>query len=421
MKEFEHLKVQLEAIILATNNFAAENFIGKGGFGKVYKGEIDVHSKGKSMVAFKRLDRAFGQGNPEFWKEIMMLSIYRHENIVSLLGFCDESDEKILMYEYASKRSLDLYLNNNDLSWIQRLNICIGAARGLAYLHNPVGNQLRVLHRDIKSSNILLDENWNAMISDFGLSKLGPANQRFSFLVSNVVGTIGYCDPLYAETGFVTKESDVYSFGVVLFEVLCGRLCVSNNNEKRQPLIGLARESYEGNKINNIIYTKIKDEINTKSLKVFTTLAYRCLKRDHMERPLMTEIVRVLESALHYQVSEDQTSFYNNDGEEEEDCSFEKEVDHHMIGDSSHISNENKRLREMLMIICDNYNSLQTHVMELIQNKEPLVSNPMKRKVDETFQQSSWKRTNEELSKTGIQRVYVHTDPSDKSLVLSMC
>ncbi|KAJ9537436.1 hypothetical protein OSB04_030169 [Centaurea solstitialis] len=222
--------------------------------------------------------------------------------MLSLLGFCDESDEKILVYEYASKQSLDFYLHNDDLTWTQRLNICLGAARGLSYLHNPAGTQHRVLHRDIKSSNILLDENWNAKISDFGLSKFGPADQPFTFLLSNVVGTIGYCDPLYVEMGFLTKESDVYSFGVVLFEVLCGRLCVSYN-DKRPPLTRLVRECYEQDKINDIVYGNIRDEINPNSLKLYTTIAYRCLNTDRKERPLMTEIVRVLETTLHYQAN----------------------------------------------------------------------------------------------------------------------
>ncbi|KAL7601276.1 hypothetical protein Lser_V15G22757 [Lactuca serriola] len=133
-KQFEHLKIKLEVITSATNNFADENCIGRGGFGKVYKGKL-LHSKRESIVALKRLDPTFGQGNPEFWKEIIMLSLYKHENIVSLLGFCDEGNEKILVYEYASKRSLDLYLNDDDLTWIDRLKICIRAARGLAYLH----------------------------------------------------------------------------------------------------------------------------------------------------------------------------------------------------------------------------------------------------------------------------------------------
>ncbi|PWA70644.1 leucine-rich repeat protein kinase family protein [Artemisia annua] len=142
IKTFEHLQIQLEAIKSATNSFDAANCIGSGGFGKVYKGEL-AHSKGKTMVALKRLDRIYGQGEAEFWKEVIMLSLYKHENIVSLLGFCDDSKEKILVYEYLSKGSLDLYLEKDDLTWVRRLRICIGAARGLAYLHSSVGTQQR--------------------------------------------------------------------------------------------------------------------------------------------------------------------------------------------------------------------------------------------------------------------------------------
>lgn len=151
LRRFQHLKVQLEAIQSASNDFSDENCIGIGGFGKVFKGEV-VHFKGKTMVALKRLDRSFGQGDSEFWKEIMMLSFYKHENVVSLLGYCDDNGEKIFLYEYASKRSLDCYLSNDDLTWVPRLKICVGAARGLAYLHTPAETQLRILHRDIKSS-----------------------------------------------------------------------------------------------------------------------------------------------------------------------------------------------------------------------------------------------------------------------------
>lgn len=232
-----------------------------------------------------------------------MLSTYKHENIVSLLGFCDESNEKILVYEYASRRSLDSYLNTDDLTWNQRLQICVGAARGLAYLHNPGRTQQRVLHRDIKSSNILLDESWNAKISDLGLSKFAPANQQHTFLVTNVVGTLGYCDPLYIETGLLTKESDVYSFGVVLFEVLCGRLSISNKNGIHQSLTELVRHYYPQNKISDLIYSNIKDGMNPRSLDAFITIAYMCLKRDLEERPLMADVLRILESALEYQVS----------------------------------------------------------------------------------------------------------------------
>ncbi|KAJ0619263.1 putative protein kinase RLK-Pelle-CrRLK1L-1 family [Helianthus annuus] len=275
--QFQHLKIPLEVIKSATGNFSADSCIGRGGFGKVYKGQL-VHSRGETMVALKRLDPAFGQGNTEFWKEIMMLSFYKHENIISLLGYCDDHGEKIIVYEYASKKSLEAYLASNNLNWVQRLKICVGAARGLAYLHNPTENHLRIVHRDIKSSNILLDDNWSAKISDFGLSKFAPANNQFTFLVTDPAGTPGYIDPMYYETGLLTKESDVYSFGVVLFEVLCGRLCYGNQN--LQPLVGQVRDYYLENKIVNLFIRK--------------------------ERPLMIEIVKALESALEIQENADE-------------------------------------------------------------------------------------------------------------------
>ncbi|KAL4565076.1 hypothetical protein LXL04_029158 [Taraxacum kok-saghyz] len=199
LKEIQHLKIQLKEIKSATCDFHKNNVIGKGGFGIVYQGVLS-HSKGKSMVAFKCLDRKYGQGDPEFLKEIVMLSRYAHENLISLLGFCDDDGEKILVYEYASHGSLDHHLEGATLMWRQRLKICLDAAKGLSYLHDSKGTQQRVIHRDIKASNILLDENWNAKISDMGLSKIGPADQPHSFLATNVVGTPGYIDPVYMET-----------------------------------------------------------------------------------------------------------------------------------------------------------------------------------------------------------------------------
>nr|GEY61962.1 protein kinase, ATP binding site-containing protein [Tanacetum cinerariifolium] len=267
MKHFEHLKISLEAIKSATKDFSKENCIGQGGFGEVYKGEI-IHSMGKIVVALKRLNRKYGQGDPEFWKEIIMLSSHKHENIISLLGYCDECGEKILVYEYASNKSLDLYLHSSELTWVRRLNICIGAARGLMSLHNAAGAQQRVLHRDIKSSNILLDENWNAKISDFA-------------------------------TGFLTKESDVYSFGVVLFEVLSGRFCFDKYKDSNyRCLVRLARKSYEHNKLDEVIHSTIKDEISSDSLVMFTTIAYQCSMIESKDRPLMTKVVKALEGAL---------------------------------------------------------------------------------------------------------------------------
>ncbi|KAM0029552.1 putative protein kinase RLK-Pelle-CrRLK1L-1 family [Helianthus debilis subsp. tardiflorus] len=300
MDDFTHLEIQLEDIRAATNNFS-DKPIGNGGFGAVYKGEL-ILPTGQKMVAFKRLNRKYGQGDVEFWKEITMLSELSHENLASLLHFCREGDERILVYEYASRRSLDGYLDKASLTWTQRLNICIGAARGIAYLHDPRKTQQRVLHRDIKSSNILLDDNWTAKVSDFGLSKIGPANQPRTYLVSNIVGTPGYCDPVYYETGILSKECDVYSFGVVLFEVMCGRLCCEfDNNKLVSILVHTWKNRCDEDRLDDIIFPDLKQQINQESLSTFAAIAKRCLIRDHKKRPKMVEVVEELEVALHQQ------------------------------------------------------------------------------------------------------------------------
>ncbi|KAJ9559421.1 hypothetical protein OSB04_014035 [Centaurea solstitialis] len=311
IKEFEHLKIPLQAIKLATNNFNDNNYISRGGFGKVHKGEL-IHFGKPVTVAVKCLDKALGQGNPEFWKEIMMLSRYKHQNLVSLLGFCDEDGESILVYEYLPNKSLNMHLSSIELSWTQRLKICIGAAKGLQYLHDPCNTMQRVLHRDIKSSNILLDDNWNAKISDFGLSNFGPANQEFTFLFTHPVGSFGYCDPAYAESGFLTKESDVYSFGVVLFEVLCGRLCIVDYNDNRLFLPKLARSCYEENRLDTIVQESLLEHMSRACLRKFSTIAYQCLHKDRTQRPTFAKIVRELEIALQFQYK-DQSTFPRND------------------------------------------------------------------------------------------------------------
>lgn len=296
MEGVQHLKISLDDIKLATNNFDNNNFIGRGGFGKVYKGEI--------TLSVKRLDRAMGQGDREFLMEIQMLSCYKHKNLISLIGFCDEGGENILVYEYAKYGSLDKYISDSNLSRIKRLQISLGAARGLNYLHDDVGPQHRVLHRDIKSSNILLNENWEAKISDFGLSKIGPSNVEFTFLVTSAVGTFGYVDPQYVRTGILTKESDVYSFGVVLFEILCGRLAlIEKYQDERRFLSSLAQVYCEDNRLDEIIDPNLMNQMKVGSLKLFSMVAYQCLRENRSEHPTMGWIVENLEKALELQVS----------------------------------------------------------------------------------------------------------------------
>ncbi|KAL7587440.1 hypothetical protein Lser_V15G40498 [Lactuca serriola] len=299
LEEFQHLKIQLQTIMLATNDFDNRNVIGKGGFGVVYKGVL-FHSKGKSVVAFKRLDRNHGQGDVEFWKEILMLSRYKHENVISLFGFCDEYGEKILVYEYASYGSLDRHLNTTTLTWRQRLMISLAAAKGLSYLHDPKESQQIVLHRDVKSSNILLHKNWNAKVSDMGLAKLGPANKD-TIIVSNVVGTVGYIDPICMETRIQTKESDVYSFGVVLFEVLCGRLCFEDINDHRHSLVPKWKKCYEQKKVDDIVFLNLKQHMDTSSLETYSDIAYGCLQKSSEERPKMCDVVEKLKIELRFQ------------------------------------------------------------------------------------------------------------------------
>ncbi|KAJ9558568.1 hypothetical protein OSB04_013182 [Centaurea solstitialis] len=306
MKELNHLKIPLQAIKNCTQDFNETNFIGKGGYGRVYKGILIWKDYQNLPVAVKQLDLTGFQGSKEFNTEILMLSQYRHKNIVTLIGFCDDGDEMILVYEYASHGSLDAYLSDpamlGQLSWEKRLHICVGAAAALEYLHNHVSTNHRIIHRDIKSANILLDENWNAKLSDFGLSKISLANQQNTFVVTNLAGTHGYCDPQYERTGILTKESDVYSFGVVLFEVLCGRLaCVLQYSDERRFLHHFARTCYENGEVDKIIDHRIRKHIMAEPLKMFSAIAYQCLHKTREERPTIAEVGLALENVARLQ------------------------------------------------------------------------------------------------------------------------
>ncbi|KAK9061188.1 hypothetical protein SSX86_018368 [Deinandra increscens subsp. villosa] len=317
LPDLEHLRIPFDGIKSATNNFSHQNFLGQGGFGPVYKAKLPSSTGSSDQqginVAVKRLDAKGMQGQHEFLTEIVMLASYKHDNLVSLVGFCDEGNEKVLVYKHEVNGSLDNHLSSTNLTCEQRLQICVGAARGLEYLHDGVGASHRVLHRDIKSSNILLDANWKAkgpfscgkcfLISDFGLSKIGPTNQEFTFLVTSACGTFGYVDPLYVNTGVLTKESDVYSFGVVLFEVLCGRpAMIVNYEDKRRFLSGLVKLHQENETLHKIIMPSLLEQMKPYSLQVFSNIAFQCLNTDRKQRPTMGFIVKCLETALKHQL-----------------------------------------------------------------------------------------------------------------------
>ncbi|PWA43232.1 protein kinase-like domain-containing protein [Artemisia annua] len=265
--------------------------------------EAAIHQQvkgGRRIVAFKRLDRQYGQGGTQFWNKIRVLSKYKHKNIISLLGFCDDNYEMILIYEYASHGSLDHYLSELDfLTWNLRLKICVGAALGLTYLHDPMKKtQKGVIHRNITSANILLDENWSAKITDFGMLKVVSSDEPQTDHVDNIVGTIGYCDPSYMERGIFSKKSDVYSFGVVLFEVMCGRLCCDFDDGQLNLLVHKWIKAYEQKRLSDIIFKELMEQMDLGSLDAFSSIAYQCMKKACDERPSMSEIIKELELAL---------------------------------------------------------------------------------------------------------------------------
>ncbi|GJX27003.1 serine-threonine/tyrosine-protein kinase catalytic domain-containing protein [Tanacetum coccineum] len=308
MKKWQHLKIPFEDIKVATNNF--EDCIGKGGYGWVYKGQLPV-SGVITTVAVKRLNETLGQGLKEFLTEIDLLSGQHHPNVISLLGYCDDGKEKIIVYEYAERGSLDKYLrrsgitNSTSLTWLERLKICVDAARGLDHLHNHAGEHQTIIHRDIKSANILLDENWVAKISDLGLSRLSLAGLDRSVVISHACGTPGYCEPEYIYSGVVKKESDVYSFGMVLFEAICGRLCSIKYDDGFLLSAKLAKEYYQSKKLDEIIDPSLKEHISSYSMSRFSAIAYGCLHNDREQRPGMDVVTKELEETLKIQSESD--------------------------------------------------------------------------------------------------------------------
>lgn len=285
-----------------TSNFSSKNYLGEGGFGRVYKGSIRESLKPglqAQTVAVKVLDIDGPQGHMEWLAEVVFLGQIRHPNLVKLIGYCCEDDYRLLVYEYMALGSLESRLFNRylaPLSWRRRMKIALGAAKGLAFLHEE---QNSVIYRDFKASNILLDHNYTAKLSDFGLAIDGSRDDK-SYDMSPIRGTQGYVAPDYLMTGRLTMKSDVYSFGVVLLELMSGRHAAGRRYWKKEySLVEWARPLLRSRKkMKYVMDPRFEGKYPLEAAKKASKLAHRCLKCNPKNRPSMTSVVKKLEQIL---------------------------------------------------------------------------------------------------------------------------
>lgn len=279
----------------ATKNFRPECLLGEGGFGRVYKGRLE--STGQ-VVAVKQLDRNGLQGNREFLVEVLMLSLLHHPNLVNLIGYCADGDQRLLVYEFMPLGSLEDHLHDlppdkEPLDWNTRMKIAAGAAKGLEYLHDKANPP--VIYRDLKSSNILLDEGYHPKLSDFGLAKLGPVGDK-THVSTRVMGTYGYCAPEYAMTGQLTLKSDVYSFGVVFLELITGRKAIDNTRAHGEHnLVAWARPLFKDRrKFPKMADPLLQGRYPMRGLYQALAVAAMCLQEQAATRPLIGDVVTAL-------------------------------------------------------------------------------------------------------------------------------
>ncbi|XVE96637.1 hypothetical protein REPUB_Repub02eG0239800 [Reevesia pubescens] len=285
----------------ATKNFSRSVMLGEGGFGCVYKGFIKSPDDSQKIeVAVKQLGKRGLQGHKEWVTEVNVLGVVEHTNLVKLVGYCAEDDERgiqrLLIYEYMPNRSVESHLSvrsEKTLSWAMRLKIAQDAARGLAYLHE--GMEFQIIFRDFKSSNILLDEQWNAKLSDFGLARLGPS-EGLTHVSTAVVGTMGYAAPEYIQTGRLTSKIDVWSYGVFLYELITGRRPLDKSRPKsEQNLLDWVKPYLSDvKKFQLILDPRLQGKYQLKYVQKLATVANRCLVRNPKSRPKMSEVLEMV-------------------------------------------------------------------------------------------------------------------------------
>ncbi|ONK58328.1 uncharacterized protein A4U43_C09F11080 [Asparagus officinalis] len=283
----------LREVEAATNMFADENVIGEGGYGIVYHGVLGDGTQ----LAVKNLLNNRGQAEREFKVEVEAIGRVRHKNLVRLLGYCAEGAHRMLVYEYVDNGNLEQWLHGDvgptsPLTWEIRMNIILGTAKGLMYLHE--GLEPKVVHRDVKSSNILLDKQWNPKVSDFGLAKL--LGSESSYVTTRVMGTFGYVAPEYASTGMLNERSDVYSFGILIMEIISGRNPVDYSRPQGEVnLVEWLKTMVSNRNSEGVVDPKIPEKPTSRALKRALLVALRCVDPDAQKRPKMGHVIHMLE------------------------------------------------------------------------------------------------------------------------------
>lgn len=288
---------------IATKNFCSDYLLGEGGFGCVFKGWIDQNTFAPTkpgsgiVVAIKRLKAESFQGHKEWLTEVNYLGQLRHENLVKLIGYCSESDNRLLVYAFMPKGSLENHLFRKGvqpISWSTRMKIAIDVARGLSFLH---GLDANVIYRDLKASNILLDSDFSAKLSDFGLARDGPTGDN-THVSTRIVGTRGYAAPEYVATGHLSPKSDVYSFGVVLLELLSGRRALDEDRGgfAEETLVEWANPFLrDSRRVLRIMDTRLGGQYSKKGAQAVAAVVLECLHTDPKNRPSMVDVLTSLE------------------------------------------------------------------------------------------------------------------------------
>ncbi|XP_031093895.1 serine/threonine-protein kinase RIPK-like [Ipomoea triloba] len=332
----------VQELRVITHAFSSSNFLGEGGFGQVHKGFVDDKLRPglkAQPVAVKRLDtdKCTDQGHREWLTEVVCLGQLRHPHVVKLIGYSCEEDQRLLVYEYMARGSLENQLFRRisaSLPWATRMKIAMGAAKGLAFLH---GAEKPIIFRDFKASNILLDSDYRAKLSDFGLAKDGPEGDD-THVSTRVMGTQGYAAPEYIMTGHLTAASDVYSFGVVLLELLTGRKSIDKTRPPReQNLVDWARPQLKDpRKLHRIMDPRLDGMYSEDGARKAALLAYKCLSQRSNARPTMSEVVRVLEPLKDYKEVPMVTFLYVAPTEKEKEGAEQKEAKKQQHGNHHH-------------------------------------------------------------------------------------